>query len=88
MSGALYFIARRADPDVRVTFGLKDAAYVALADLGVLGLLYVYTRARSGPCVDREEGRPGGRLEHGHRRRHACHGADRHARPDAVHRPG
>ena len=49
LAGALYIIMREADPDVRVTFGWKDAAGIALADLGVIALLYVYTRARGGP---------------------------------------
>jgi hypothetical protein len=49
LAGALYIIVREADPTVRVRFGFKDAAGVALADLGVISLLYVYTRARGGP---------------------------------------
>ncbi len=49
LAGALYIIVREADPTVRVGFDFKDAAGVALADLGVISLLYLYTRARGGP---------------------------------------
>lgn len=49
LAGALYLIVREADPTVRVRFGFKDAAGVAAADLLVITLLYVYTRARGGP---------------------------------------
>ena len=47
LAGALYGLMRDADPDLRVKIGWKDCVGIALADLGILGLLYVYTRVRS-----------------------------------------
>ena len=44
--GAFYFVAREADPDLRVNVGWKDCVGLVLADFGVIGLIYGYTRAR------------------------------------------
>lgn len=49
LSGAFYIIMRQAEPDLRVTFGWKDIAGIVLADVSIIALLYVYTRARGGP---------------------------------------
>jgi hypothetical protein len=48
LAGAFYGIMREADPTVRVKVGWKDCAGMALANLGVIGLLWAYTRARGG----------------------------------------
>ncbi len=44
--GAFYLVVREADPDLRVTVGWKDCVGLVLADFGVIGLIYGYTRAR------------------------------------------
>jgi len=43
---AFYAAMRRHDPTWRVTFGLRDALFVAGVDLGVVGLLSVYIRLK------------------------------------------
>jgi hypothetical protein len=48
LSGAFYAAMRQADPNVRVRVGWKDWAGLAAADLGIIGLLWGYTRARVG----------------------------------------
>jgi O-antigen ligase len=49
LSGAFYVIMRQADPTLRVTVGWRDIVGMALGDVGIIALLYVYTRARGGP---------------------------------------
>ncbi|HEY3821740.1 MAG TPA: O-antigen ligase family protein [Polyangiaceae bacterium] len=46
LSGAFYGIMRATDPTLRVDVGWKDCVGLVLADFGLIGLLYVYTRAR------------------------------------------
>jgi O-antigen ligase len=46
LAGAFYGIMRDADPTLRVRIGWKDCVGVASANFAIIGLLYVYTRAR------------------------------------------
>ena len=46
LAGAFYGILREADPTIRVRVSWRDCLGLALADLGVIGLLWAYTRAR------------------------------------------
>ncbi len=48
LAGALYGVLRQADPDLKVKLGGKDFVGVFLADVAVIGLLFVYTRLRGG----------------------------------------
>jgi hypothetical protein len=48
LSGAFYFVMREADPTLRVRVGWKDCAGLAFGNLGVIGLLWAYTRAKGG----------------------------------------
>ena len=48
LSGALYFIMREADPNLKVRVGWRDCVGLALANFGVVALLWVYTRAKGG----------------------------------------
>jgi len=46
LSGAFYGIMQETDPTLRVKVGWKDCAGVVLANVGIIGLLWAYTRAR------------------------------------------
>jgi hypothetical protein len=46
LAGAFYGIMREADPTIRVKMGWKDLAGMALADFGIIGLIWAYTRGR------------------------------------------
>ena len=44
LSGALYSATRTHDPTFRVRFELRDFVAVVLADLGIIVMVYLYTR--------------------------------------------
>ena len=48
LSGALYSAIRTHDPGFRVRFHWTELAVVAIADCGVIGLVYFYTRWKLG----------------------------------------
>jgi len=48
LAGAMYRIVKQSDDTFRVTIGWKDVVGVVGGNLGILGLLYVYTRLKAG----------------------------------------
>ena len=48
LAGAFYGIMREADPDLKVKVGWRDCVGLALGNLGVIALLWAYTRAKGG----------------------------------------
>jgi O-antigen ligase len=48
LSGAFYGLMREADPSLRVKVGVKDCVGLALGNVGIIALLWAYTRAKGG----------------------------------------
>ncbi len=48
LAGAFYGVMRQADPELKMKVGWRDWVGVALADVGIIALLWVYTRTRGG----------------------------------------
>jgi O-antigen ligase len=48
LAGAFYGIMKEAEPTIDVRLDWRDYVGLLLADVGVIGLLYIYTRAKGG----------------------------------------
>ena len=46
VSGALYGVARETIPSYRVGLSKKEAAYIAIGDVAIIGFLFLYTRVK------------------------------------------